>query len=146
MQLSLGVLPEEASLPLGPLPSPPAAKPLVSSLTRNKVLRFADAIEARRDDKQILAFTPEDFIRFGLPYKRVEAPSTSAATVACATASPPCAEYGVPFGQDRLLPIWLATAYTTVRPARGRRHSVQCRCGTSSSPSACPRAAPSTSP
>ncbi|PTL75433.1 hypothetical protein DAT35_54950 [Vitiosangium sp. GDMCC 1.1324] len=111
VQLSLGVLPEEASLPLGPLPSTPAARPPVSSITRNKVLRFADAIEARRDDKQILAFSPEDFIRFGLPYKRVDGTEYERRNGGMRYVINSLAAYGVPFGQDRLLPIWLATAY-----------------------------------
>ncbi|MGZ3459803.1 MAG: replication protein RepA [Archangium sp.] len=110
-QLSLRVLPESVSLPPGPLPSNPAGKPPVSPITRNKILRFADAIEARRDDKQVLAFSPEDFIRFGLPYKRVDGTEYERRNGGMRYVINSLAAYGVPFGQDRLLPIWLATAY-----------------------------------
>lgn len=109
VQLSLGVLPEEASSEL--LPSVPAARPPLSLITRNKVLRIADAIEARRDDKQILAFSPEDFIRFGLPYKRIEGSRYERRNGGMRYVINAAEGHGVPFGQDRLLPIWLATAY-----------------------------------
>lgn len=96
-------------------PSPPAApKPRISKRTRNAGAKVVDAVEARRDEKQTLAFTPEDFIRFGLPYKRhpgIEYQRRNGGLRYRILAAP---EFGIPFGQDRLLPIWLATAYTIV--------------------------------
>lgn len=89
-------------------------KPRISKRTRNAGAKVVDAVEARRDEKQTLAFTPEDFIRFGLPYKRhpgIEYERRNGGVRYRILASP---EHGIPFGQDRLLPIWLATAYTIV--------------------------------
>ncbi|OJH33937.1 replication protein RepA [Cystobacter ferrugineus] len=105
-QLSLRVLP-----PAKAQPEVPAQKPAVSTRMRNKVLRFTDAIEARRDETQLLAFSPEDFIRFGLPYKRFPGTEYERRNGGMRYRITSVPEYGVPFGQDRLLPIWLASAY-----------------------------------
>lgn len=108
-QLTLRVLPPAQPPPAEP---PASGKPPVSSRTRNKILRFAEALEARRDDTQQLAFSPEDFIRFGLPYKRFAGTEYERRNGGMRYRITSVPEHGVPFGQDRLLPIWLATAYS----------------------------------
>jgi len=101
-------------------PAAPAAggqlspKPRISKRTRNAGVNVVGAVEARRDEKQTLAFTPEDFIRFGLPYKRHPGTEYQRRNGDLRYRITAVAEFGLPFGQDRLLPIWLATAYTIV--------------------------------
>lgn len=109
-QLSLLALPgapQSTEQLLEPAPRPKG----MSKRMANNVLSMASAMEARRDETQSLAFSPEDFIRFGLPYKKVEGTRyerRNGGLLFRLTAEP---EYGIPYGQDRLLPIWLATAF-----------------------------------
>lgn len=111
-QLSLLTVPEPQRG--SPVPSEGELKPRLppSKRTRNNVYSIASAIEARRDETQILAFSPEDFVRFGLPYKKPEGVLYTRRNGAIRYEITGSSKYGIPYGQDRLLPIWLATAYT----------------------------------
>ena len=61
-------------------------------------------------DEQVLGFTPRDFVIFGLPYKN---PRTSlyVRRNGALTFSITGGTHGVPYSQDRLLVIWLATVF-----------------------------------
>ncbi len=110
-QLVLPGAPPQAPAPAEAKSADPAKAPL-SQRTKNRVIRFADAIEARRDEKQTLAFSPQDFILFGLPYKRPKGSVYARRNGKLSFEVLGHPAHGVPFGQDRLLPIWLATAYS----------------------------------
>lgn len=71
--------------------------------------------------RQALGFTSGDWTRFGLPYKAMKGVSgykrRNGNIELEVIASQ---EHGVPYGQDRLIPIWLATAYRLCgRPPNG---------------------------
>lgn len=77
----------------------------------NRVDRMTTAVEARATEEQILHYAPRDFVLCGLPYKRVRESvyerrngNFTFKVVADPT-------HGVPFGQDRLIVFWLASAY-----------------------------------
>ena len=77
----------------------------------NTAGRMAEAAAARGgDDTQILGFTPRDFVVFGVPYKNpgsfLYVRRNGAQTFQITGGT-----HGVPYGQDRLLVIWLATAF-----------------------------------
>lgn len=103
--------------------TPPPAKPDEGAATpdqpvkpittreKNRTLRVVRAIEAFDQDFQEIGFAVRDFVLCGLPYKRSEKTvherrngSFTLRVVADPT-------YGLPFGQDRLIPLWLATAF-----------------------------------
>jgi hypothetical protein len=99
---------QRASLPQGPR----GATPRPSRRLLNTAGRIATAAAARSaaDDSQVLGFTPRDFVIFGLPYKNPNASlfvRRNGALTFTVTGGP----HGVPHAQDRLLVIWLATAF-----------------------------------
>lgn len=78
-------------------------------------LKRAEAVEivrtAREDDRQRVAFSSRYFVLCGLPLKRPPATELehirrNGDMVLSVTGHP---RFGLPFGQDRLLPIWAAT-------------------------------------
>lgn len=84
---------------------------LISKRKFNLIQGLVGASEARRTKAQLLGFTPRDFVLCGLPYKRYpgnEYERRNGNIVFRVVAEP---KYGLPFGQDRLIPIWLATAF-----------------------------------
>ncbi len=74
--------------------------------------RIAAAAAARNsgEDSQVLGFTPRDFVIFGLPYRN---PNTSlyVRRNGALTFTITGGTHGVPYAQDRLLVIWLATVF-----------------------------------
>ena len=62
------------------------------------------------EDGQILGFTPRDFVIFGVPYKSPGG-SPYVRKNGAQTFQITGGTHGVPYGQDRLLVIWLATAF-----------------------------------
>jgi hypothetical protein len=78
----------------------------------NTAGRIAAAAVARGSggDTQVLGFTPRDFVIFGLPYKN---PKTSlyVRRNGALTFTITGGTQGVPYAQDRLLVIWLATVF-----------------------------------
>ncbi len=95
----------------------PAPAPCTSMAKRpsrrmqRTVARVANAAAAHNGDEvQVLGFTPRDFVLFGLPYKNPKTPlylRRSGALTFTITGG----TLGVPFAQDRLLVIWLATVF-----------------------------------
>ncbi len=87
--------------------------PPTPSTTRqkNRVARLTQAIEARADHEQSLGFCVRDFVLCSLPYKRQAGnfyERKNGSLLFQVVAHP---KYGLPFGQDRLIPIWLASAF-----------------------------------
>ena len=78
----------------------------------NTAGRIATAAIAQStgEDAQILGFTPRDFVIFGLPYRN---PKTSpyVRRNGALTFTITGGTHGIPYGQDRLLAIWLATVF-----------------------------------
>lgn len=97
----------------------------IAQRTKATAAQYANAVLARRDAEQLLAFTPRDFVLFGLPYQQpVTAEADPSGTVVRRRLTTyerrngsrvfkliGDAELGLPYGQDRLLVIWLATAF-----------------------------------
>jgi hypothetical protein len=108
--VSSGPDPDDAKpteLPFADAPAPGASRRLL-----NTAGRIAAAVAARiaADDSQVLGFTPRDFVIFGLPYKN---PKTSlyVRRNGALTFTITGGTHGVPYAQDRLLVIWLATVF-----------------------------------
>ena len=106
------VKPSREAFALAPLPTPPAgpSKPL-SKRRLNRGALMVAAATARGDRYQSIAFSPADFVQFALPHKRLEESVyrriNGRLTVTLTTRN----GYTIPFGQDRLFPLWLATAF-----------------------------------
>jgi Plasmid encoded RepA protein len=91
---------------------------VLSTRLIHRVEELERANEARRLGQQELGFCGREFVLCGLPYRRPNAlkyERRNGAFVLKITGDP---DYGVPYGQDRLIPIWLATAFQ----ALGRPH------------------------
>jgi hypothetical protein len=90
---------------------PPSADRPITTRERNRVERRLQAIEGRRFDEQDLGFCPREFVLCGLPYKRQKELKYERVngTFTLKVVGDP--DHGVPFGQDRLVPFWLATAF-----------------------------------
>jgi hypothetical protein len=103
-----GTLDDATSLPSTVTQAP--AGP--SRRLRNTAGRIAAAAAVRSsgEDSQVLGFTPRDFVVFGLPYKN---PKTSlyVRRNGALTFTITGGAHGVPYAQDRLLVIWLATVF-----------------------------------
>lgn len=83
----------------------------LSKQSRRKVVRIADAIEARREKTQRKVFSPRNFVLFGLPYRQPDESvyeRRNGQRCFRVVADP---KFGLPYGQDRLIAIWLATAF-----------------------------------
>ncbi len=95
-----------------PAPPKPTHAATTSQRLRSTAGRMAAAAAARAagEDAQVLGFTPRDFVIFGLPYKN---PRTSlyVRRNGALTFTITGGSHGVPFAQDRLLVIWLATVF-----------------------------------
>jgi replication initiator protein len=87
----------------------------------HRVDQLEKANEARRLGQQELGFCGREFVLCGLPYRRPRAlkyERRNGAFVLKITGDP---DFGVPYGQDRLIPIWLATAFQLLgRPQDNR--------------------------
>ena len=90
---------------------PPSGDRPITTRERNRVERQLQAIEGRRFDEQDLGFCPREFVLCGLPYKRQKELKYERVngTFTLKVIGDP--DFGVPFGQDRLVPFWLATAF-----------------------------------
>lgn len=124
--------PTASTAPPSTMPDEGAAKPdqLVKPITtreKNRALRVVRAIDAFDQDFQEIGFAVRDFVLCGLPYKRPEKTvherrngSFTLRVVADPT-------YGLPFGQDRLIPLWLATAFQAA--GKPENNIIRFRCG-----------------
>lgn len=111
----------------GPEDETPKLK-LLSTRQRNRGELAARAIEARRDGAQDLGFAARDFVMCGLPYKRSQSSvyeRRNGNFVLRVVGDP---RVGLPFGEDRLIPIWLATAFQAM--GRPDDNVIRFRCAT----------------
>lgn len=107
--------PSAEAFVLAPLPTPPAA-PLrpqgpVSKRRRNRGVLAAAAVAARNNQAQSIAYSPHDFVQFALPHKKLDATVYERVNGRFRVTLTTRAGYTIPFGQDRLFPLWLATAF-----------------------------------
>jgi len=122
LQLSLGTGGESTRpAPPGGAATGPSARG--ASRVRKRVARIQDVWDARANGNQMLAYTPREFVFFGLPYQRPKDPRMphERRNGLMRLRVIPDPDFGVPWGQDRLLPLWLATAYKRVgQPPDGK--------------------------
>ncbi len=78
---------------------------------RRQLERIEKAWEARKRGEQLLGFCVRDFVLCGLPYKRPKGRAYKRQNGAFLFKVQADEDYGLPFGQDRLIPIWLASAF-----------------------------------
>jgi len=100
---------------------------LLSTRRLSRVEQLALAAEARRDEEQILHYAPRDFVLCGLPYKRPRNPAVYErrnGEFRFRIVGDP--DFGVPFGQDRLIAFWLASAYRAQGCPDDRRVVFRC--------------------
>lgn len=116
-----------AQLQLTPPPSPAPqtdAKP-PSQRRLNRGRRAAEAVLARRNQEQALAYAPRDFVQFSIPHKRIDSNVFERANGKYRFRIETGGGHCIPFGADRLFPLWLATAFkASGQPADGR---IRCR-------------------
>lgn len=72
---------------------------------------MSKACEARRDDEQSLHYAPRDFVLTGMPYKRQSGLKFERRNGHFRFQIVGHPDYGLPFGADRLIPFWLASAF-----------------------------------
>lgn len=99
-------------MPKSKLPPDPNTPITIPKQTRNQVERLLSAKEARENAKQDLGISMRVLFLCGLPLKSVKELyyERSCGLFSLGILGHP--KYGgVPFGQDRLIPIWMATAF-----------------------------------
>lgn len=88
-----------------------------STRTMRRVEAVHEAIRARDDNEQTIGYSSRPFVLCGLPVKRppknVLVHVRHNGQLCLRIVGDP--EYGLPFGQDRLIPIWLATTATRIQ-------------------------------
>ncbi len=97
-----------------PRPDPPAAGPIEIFVSRRRWRKLAgfEVVTMKRDEgRQDLAFNSRPFVLCGLPIRRpaktvLEYTRQNGRFFLNITGHP---RFGLPFGQDRLIPIWVAT-------------------------------------
>ncbi len=97
-----------------PRPDPPAAGPIEIFVSRRrwrKLASFEVVTMKREEGRQDLAFNSRPFVLCGLPIRRpaktvLEYTRQNGRFFLNITGHP---RFGLPFGQDRLIPIWVAT-------------------------------------
>lgn len=97
-------------LKLQQAPAAGALKPL-STRRLNKNRDAIAAVQARQDRHQALAYSPRDLVMFALPHKATHLPVYERINGSMRFLLSARDGHQIPFGQDRLLPIWLATAF-----------------------------------
>lgn len=107
--------PSPTGFALAPLPTPPAAPPKpegpVSVRRRKRGQQAAAAVVARNNQTQAIAYSPHDFVQFALPHKRPDTNIYERVNGRLRVTLTTRGGYTTPFGQDRLFPLWLATAF-----------------------------------
>ena len=103
-----GTLDDATSLPSTATQAPAGpSRRLINTAGR---IAAAAVVRNSGEDAQVLGFTPRDFVVIGLPYKN---PKTSlyVRQNGALTFTITGGAHGVPYAQDRLLVIWLATVF-----------------------------------
>lgn len=117
---------ERPALQLTPPPATPV--PAVSLPKRlstrmlNRNRQAMAAVVARQKKEQAVAFAPRDFVMFSLPHKRLaDVTAYERRNGHYRFRLETGGNHSVPFGQDRLVPLWIATAFKAAgQPADNR--------------------------
>lgn len=113
--LTQQLYPSPEGFVLAPLPTPPAAPPKaqgpISKRRRARGEQAAAAVVARNNQSQAIAYSPHDFVQFALPHKQLDATVYQRVNGRFRVTLTTRGGYTIPFGQDRLFPLWLATAF-----------------------------------
>jgi hypothetical protein len=83
-------------------------------MTRRKKQRvdeMVEAVVARVEETQSLAFAAREFVTCGLPLKKPKGLVHERSNGKAGLQIIGHPKYGLPYGQDRLIPIWLASAF-----------------------------------
>jgi hypothetical protein len=107
--------PTPAGFVLAPSPTPPTApiKPEgpISVRMRRRGQEAVAAVVARNNQSQAIAYSPHDFVQFALPHKKLDSSVYERVNGRFRVILTSRDGFAVPFGQDRLFPLWLATAF-----------------------------------
>lgn len=107
--------PPAKPLVLVPHPTPPAgpiaAQGPISKRRLTRGRNAAAAVHARNERTQAIAFSPHDFVQFALPHKQLDATVYERLNGRLRITLTTRNGYKIPYGQDRLYPLWLATAF-----------------------------------
>lgn len=113
--------PQRAQLTLVEQQAPTPGPTALSTRSKNRGRRAVKALAARRTGQQALAFSPRDFVMFSLPHKRMASNVFERRNGNYRFRIETGGGHVVPFGQDRLVPLWLATAFKAAgQPADNR--------------------------
>lgn len=91
-------------------PLAPPLKPLSTRRLRKNRDAVA-AVQARQERHQAIAYSPRDLVMFALPHKATGLPVYERTNGSMRFLLSARDGHQIPFGQDRLLPLWLATAF-----------------------------------
>ena len=101
--------------------SPDSAPKGMSTRALNRGRRAAAAVAARSNQEQTLGFAPRDLVMFALPHKRAATNEYERVNGRYRYRIETGNHHTIPFGQDRLFPLWLATAFkASGQPADNR--------------------------
>jgi Plasmid encoded RepA protein len=93
---------------------------------RRRVELGVDAVVARSEHAQHIAWAAREFVICGLPYRQPRSLTYVRRNGDSILRLIGSAEHGLPFGQDRLIPIWLASAF--VAAGRPDDNVIRFRC------------------
>jgi hypothetical protein len=117
---------DPASHPRLDEPSPAATWSELSKRRRSAEQLGIEAVEARAARDQKIAFAARDFVTCGFPLKRPPSNTYARRNGDVTLELVGHSDHGVPYGQDRLIPIWLATAFFAA--GKPRDNVIRFRC------------------
>src|SRR6266403_3666242 len=91
--------------------SEPPADDELTARRRSRDEAGLQTVEARAGGEQHLGYAARDFVMCGLPFKRPHGQNYRRRNGEMLLEIIGSEKYGLPYGQDRLIPIWLATAF-----------------------------------
>lgn len=92
----------------------------ISARRRAREEAGLEAVDARAAEMQHLGYAARDFVMCGLPFKRPHGQNYRRKNGEMLLEIVGSQKYGLPYGQDRLISIWLATAFFAAgRPVDG---------------------------
>lgn len=98
----------------------------ISTRRRARLEAGIESVEARAVGEQQLGYAARDFVLCGFPLRRTRGLTFSRRNGEMLLKLKGHAEYGLPYGQDRLIPIWLATAFFAA--GKPRDNVIRFRC------------------
>lgn len=107
-------------------PAPPPTWSDISKRKRRHEQLGLEACEARALREQRIAFAARDFVTCGFPLRSPRTPTYTRRNGDITLELIGHTEHGIPYGQDRLIPIWLATAFFAA--GKPRDNVIRFRC------------------